>query len=196
MKPPCDQAVIETGATTTPCPSPAEPWILAVAILGSSMAFIDSTVVNIALPSIQSSLGGTVTDMQWVVEAYALLLSALILTGGALGDVFGRKRMFLFGVAVFAVASVGCGLALNIRELVIARAVQGFGAAFLVPGSLSIISASFPESRRGRAIGTWSGFTSITAAAGPVVGGWLIENASWRWAFFLNLPLALAVLVL
>jgi EmrB/QacA subfamily drug resistance transporter len=196
MKPPCDHAVIETGATTAPCTRAAEPWILAVAILGSSMAFIDSTVVNIALPSIQSSLGGTVTDMQWVVEAYALLLSALILTGGALGDVFGRKRMFLLGVTVFAIASVGCGLATNIRDLVIARSVQGLGAAFLVPGSLSIISASFSESKRGRAIGTWSGFTSITAAAGTILGGWLIENVSWRWAFFLNVPLALAVIVL
>ena len=196
MKPPCDQAVIETGAAINPCATAAEPWILAVTILGSSMAFIDSTVVNIALPSIQSSLGGTVTDMQWVVEAYALLLSALILTGGALGDVFGRKRMFLLGVIVFAIASVGCGLAANIRGLVIARSVQGLGAAFLVPGSLSIISASFSESKRGRAIGTWSGFTSITAATGPILGGWLIENASWRWAFFLNVPIAFAVVAL
>lgn len=196
MKPPCDRAVIESGSIATPCTRAAEPWILAATILGSSMAFIDSTVVNVALPAIQSSLGGTVIDMQWVVEGYALLLSALILTGGALGDVFGRKRMFLLGVTVFAIASIGCGLAANIRELVIARAVQGFGAAFLVPGSLSIISASFSESKRRRAIGTWSGFTSITAAAGPVLGGWLIEHASWRWAFFLNVPLALAVIVL
>jgi EmrB/QacA subfamily drug resistance transporter len=187
---------MESGAATAPCEEAGEPWILAATILGSSMAFVDSTVVNVALPAIQSSLGGTVTDMQWVVEAYGLLLSALILIGGAVGDVFGRKRMFLLGVTVFAVASVACALAVNIRELVIARAVQGFGAAFLVPGSLSIISASFPESKRGRAIGTWSGFTSITAAAGPVVGGWLIENASWRWAFLLNVPLALAVIVL
>ena len=123
-------------------------------------------------------------------------LSALILTGGALGDVFGRRRMFLLGVIVFAIASAGCGLAANIRGLVIARAVQGLGAAFLVPGSLSIISASFSESKRGRAIGTWSGFTSITAATGPVLGGWLIENASWRWAFFLNVPIAFAVVAL
>ena len=196
MKPPCDQAVIESGSATTPCTRAAEPWILAATILGSSMAFIDSTVVNVALPAIQSSLGGTVIDMQWVVEGYALLLSALILTGGALGDVFGRKRMFLLGVTVFAIASVECGLAANIRELVIARVVQGVGAAFLVPGSLSIISASFSESKRGRAIGTWSGFTSITTAAGPVLGGWLIEHASWRWAFFLNVPLAVAVIAL
>lgn len=196
MKAPCDELAIESGLAGTPCAEAAEPWILVATILGSSMAFVDSTVVNVALPAIQSNLGATVTSMQWVVEAYALLLGALILTGGALGDAFGRKRMFLLGVIVFAAASVACALAVNIRELVIARAVQGFGAAFLVPGSLSIISASIPEGKRGRAIGTWSGFTSITAAIGPVLGGWLIQNASWRWAFLLNVPLAVAVVAL
>jgi EmrB/QacA subfamily drug resistance transporter len=196
MKSPCDQAVIESGHLAVPCTKAAEPWILAVAILGSSMAFIDSTVVNVALPAIQRTLGGTVIDMQWVVEGYGLLLSALILAGGAMGDAFGRRRMFLAGVTLFAIASAGCGLAANIHELVVARAVQGFGAAFLVPGSLSIISASFSEKERGRAIGTWSGFTSIATATGPVLGGWLIEHASWRWAFFINVPLAAAVIVL
>jgi EmrB/QacA subfamily drug resistance transporter len=174
----------------------AKPWILAATILGSSMAFIDGTVVNVALPALQMNLGGTVTDMQWVVESYALLLSALILVGGSMGDLFGRRRMFLSGVAVFAIASAGCGLAATIHQLVIARAVQGVGAAFLVPGSLSIISASFSEKQRGRAIGTWSGFTSITAAMGPVLGGWLIEHGSWRWAFFINVPIAAAVILL
>jgi MFS family permease len=178
VKPPCDEAVIESGYVAALCAKSAEPWVLAVTILGSGMAFIDSTVVNVALPAIQRTLGGTVIDMQWVVEGYALLLSALILAGGAMGDVFGRRRTFLYGVAVFAAASAGCGLAANIRELVIARAVQGFGAAFLVPGSLSIISASFSEEQRGRAIGTWSGFSSIAAATGPVLGGWLIEHVS------------------
>ena len=158
------------------------------------MAFIDGTVVNVALPAIQRTLGGTVIDMQWVVEGYGLLLGALILAGGAMGDVFGRRRMFLGGVTVFAIASAGCGLAAHIRELVISRAVQGFGAAFLVPGSLSIISASFSEKERGRAIGTWSGFTAITAAIGPVLGGWFTEHGSWRWVFFINLPLGLVVL--
>jgi EmrB/QacA subfamily drug resistance transporter len=160
------------------------------------MAFIDSTVVNVALPAIQNNLGGTVIDMQWVVEAYGLLLSALILVGGSMGDLFGRRRMFLAGVTVFALASVACGLALNVKELVIARSVQGLGGAFLIPGSLSIISASFSEQERGRAIGTWSGFTAITTAAGPLLGGWLIEHASWRWVFFINVPLAAAVIVL
>ena len=177
MKPPCDQAVIESEHAANPCTSNAAPWILAAAILGSSMAFIDSTVVNVALPALQTSLGGTVIDMQWVVEAYGLFLGALILVGGSMGDLFGRRRMFLAGVTVFAAASAACGMAPNIRELVIARAVQGLGAAFLVPGSLSIISASFSESERGRAIGTWSGFTAITTALGPVLGGWLIEHA-------------------
>ena len=165
-----------------------------MAILGSSMAFIDGTVVNVALPALQTSLGGTVTDIQWVVEAYGLLLGALILVGGSLGDLLGRRRMFLAGVTVFAAASVGCGLAPNIHQLVFARAVQGLGAAFLVPGSLSIISASFDEKERGRAIGTWSGFTAITTAMGPILGGWLIEHASWRWVFFINVPLAAAVI--
>src|ERR1700680_2609372 len=160
------------------------------------MGFSDSAVVNVALPALQSILGGTVIDMQWVVEAYGLFLGALILVGGSMGDLFGRRRMFLLGVTVFAIASVGCGLAPNIRQLEIARSVQGFGAAFLVPGSLAIISASFNEKERGQAIGTWSGFTAITTALGPVLGGWLIEHASWRWAFFLNVPLAAAVVLL
>ena len=196
MKPPCDESAIESGHGAVPCAKAAEPWVLAVTILGSSMAFIDSTVVNVALPALQTSLGGTVIDMQWVVESYALFLSALILVGGSLGDVFGRRRMFLAGVAVFAIASGACGLALSTRQLIIARAIQGAGAAFLVPGSLSIISASFSDKERGRAIGTWSGFTAITTAIGPILGGWLIEHASWRWVFFINVPLAAAVIVL
>jgi EmrB/QacA subfamily drug resistance transporter len=196
MKAPCEEAAIQSGTATAPCVKSAEPWILAVTILGSSMAFIDSTIVNVALPALQKSVGGTVVDMQWVVEGYALFLSALILVGGSLGDLLGRRRMFLAGVAVFAIASACCGLAPNMHQLVIARAIQGVGAAFLVPGSLSIISASFSEKERGRAIGTWSGFTAITTAIGPVLGGWLIEHASWRWAFFINLPIAAAVIVL
>jgi EmrB/QacA subfamily drug resistance transporter len=170
--------------------------VLAATILGSSMAFIDGTVVNIALPALQSSLGATMLDVQWVVEAYALFLSALMLTGGALGDRFGRKRIYAIGVALFALASIGCGFAPGIPELIGARGVQGIGAALLVPGSLAIISASFPEEERGKAIGTWSGFTAITMAIGPLVGGALIEHVSWRAIFFLNVPLAALVLYL
>ena len=194
MKPPCDEAVIRSAKADVPCTAQAAHWILAATILGSSMAFIDSTVVNVALPALQASLHATVVGVQWVVESYGLFLGALILIGGSLGDLFGRRRMFLIGVGIFGAASIACGLASNIQQLVIARSVQGIGAAFLVPGSLSIISASFDEKTRGQAIGTWSGFTAITSALGPVLGGWLIEHASWRWAFFLNIPIAALVI--
>lgn len=196
MRPPCDEAVIRSAEVGVPCPPEAGFWILAATILGSSLAFIDSSVVNVALPALQSSLNATVVDVQWVIESYGLFLGALILAGGSLGDLFGRRLMFLAGVAIFAAASAGCGLALNIQQLVVARAIQGVGAAFLVPGSLAIISASFQEKTRGQAIGTWSGFTAITAAGGPVLGGWLIEHASWRWVFFINLPIAAAVIAI
>jgi EmrB/QacA subfamily drug resistance transporter len=160
------------------------------------MAFIDSTVVNVALPALQGSFHATVVDVQWVVESYGLFLAALILVGGSLGDLFGRRMVFLIGVALFAVASAGCGLASNIQQLIVARSIQGVGAALLVPGSLAIISASFDEGSRGQAVGTWSGFTAITTALGPVLGGWLVEHASWRWVFFINLPLAAAVITI
>src|SRR5687768_11725493 len=151
------------------------------------MAFIDGTAVNVALPALQTHLVATVAEVQWVVEAYTLFLSSLLLVGGALGDRFGRRRVFLLGVAGFALASAACGLATSSGQLIAARAVQGTAAAFLVPGSLALLSAAFAEDRRGRAIGTWSGFSAITAAAGPLLGGWLVDNASWRWVFFLNL---------
>ena len=160
------------------------------------MAFIDSTVVNVALPAIQSSFQATVVGVQWVVESYGLFLGALILVGGSLGDIFGRRLTFVVGVAIFAGASLGCGFALSIHQLIIWRSIQGVGAALLVPGSLAIISASFDEKSRGRAIGTWSGFTAITTAIGPVLGGWLVQHASWRCAFFINLPLAAAVIAI
>ena len=160
------------------------------------MAFIDSTVVNVALPALQASFGASVVDMQWVVESYGLTLAALILVGGSMGDLFGRRRMFLLGVGVFAIASAICGMASNIQQLILARAIQGIGSAFLVPGSLALISSSFEISDRGRAIGTWSGSTAITTAIGPVLGGWLIQHLSWRWAFFLNVPLAAAVIAI
>jgi len=183
-------------ASAAPGPKSSGLWILSATILGSSMVFIDGTVVNVALPALQSNLNATVVDAQWVIEAYALFLAALLLAGGALGDHFGRKRIYAIGVVLFALASVWCGLAPDVNQLIIARAVQGIGGALLVPGSLAIISASFNEDRRGKAIGTWSGFTAITAAIGPVFGGWLIQNVSWRAIFFINLPLALIVLAL
>ncbi len=160
------------------------------------MAFIDGTVVNVALPALQTSLNATAVDIQWVIESYSLLLSALLLIGGSLGDRYGRRRIFLIGVALFASASAACGFAVNIHQLIAGRALQGTGAALLVPGSLAIISSSFPEQERGRAIGTWSGFSAITTGIGPVVGGWLIEHVSWRAVFFINFPLALVVIVI
>jgi EmrB/QacA subfamily drug resistance transporter len=157
------------------------------------MVFIDGTVVNVALPALQTSLNANVLDVQWVVESYSLLFASLLLVGGSLGDHYGRRRIFVLGLAIFASASLWCGLSANIGQLIAARAVQGFGAALLVPGSLAIISTSFRAEERGRAIGTWSAFSAITAAIGPVFGGWLIEHISWRAIFFLNLPLALCV---
>jgi EmrB/QacA subfamily drug resistance transporter len=195
VKPPCDEAAILAGRPT-PCARNTGRWVLIVAILGSSMAFIDGTVVNVALAALQSSLQATIAQVQWVVESYALLLAALLLTGGSLGDMYGRRTIFSVGVALFAAASAWCGFAPGITQLIIARAVQGAGAALLVPGSLALISVSFAPEQRGRAIGTWSGFTSITAAVGPLLGGWLVEHASWRWVFFINLPVAMAVLAL
>jgi EmrB/QacA subfamily drug resistance transporter len=196
MRPPCDEAVILSVDVEVPCRAEARGWILAATILGSSMAFIDSTVVNVALPALQASFQATVVDVQWVVEVYGLFLAALILVGGSLGDLLGRRLMFIVGVAVFALASAGCGVASNIQQLIFARGIQGVGAALLVPGSLAIISTSFDEKSRGQAIGTWSGFTAITTAVGPVLGGWLVEHASWRWVFFINLPFAAAVIAI
>lgn len=196
MKAPCDEAVVASALAERPCGPEARRWVLIATILGSSMAFIDSTVVNVALPALQTSLGASVVDVQWVVEAYGLFLGALILAGGSMGDLFGRRKMFLLGVAVFTLASAGCGLAFNIEQLIVARAIQGIGAAFLVPGSLAIIGASFDEKERGSAIGIWSGFSAITTGFGPVLGGWLIQHASWRWAFFINVPIAAAVIVI
>ncbi|MGB8989889.1 MAG: MFS transporter, partial [Candidatus Sulfotelmatobacter sp.] len=196
MRTPCDETVIQSAAAAVPCAAEARTWILAATILGSSMAFIDSTVVNVALPALQASFQATVVDLQWVVESYGLFLAALILAGGAFGDLFGRRRMFVAGVSIFAVASAACGFASSIQQLIIARSIQGVGAALLVPGSLAIISANFDEKSRGQAIGTWSGFTAITAAVGPVLGGWLVQHASWRWVFFLNLPIAVAVVAI
>ena len=195
-KPPCDDALILHAAVARPCAAATKRWVLAAAICGSSMAFVDGTVVNVALPAIQRELNATAFEAQWVVESYGLFLAALLLVGGSLGDRFGRRRIFAIGVALFAAASVGCALSSEIRQLIAARAVQGVGAALLVPGSLTLISASFPEKERGRAIGTWSGFSGIAAALGPVLGGYLVDHHSWAWAFLINIPFALVVLAI
>jgi EmrB/QacA subfamily drug resistance transporter len=193
---PCDENVIRSAPETAPCAKSRGRWILAATILASSMAFIDSTVVNVALPALQTNLNATAVDVQWVIEAYSLLLSALLLVGGSLGDHYGRRRIFLIGVAVFAFASAACGFAASIHQLIAARALQGLGAALVAPGSLAIISSSFSEDQRGRAIGTWSGLSAITTALGPVMGGWLIEHVSWRAVFFINIPLAVLVIII
>jgi EmrB/QacA subfamily drug resistance transporter len=194
-RPPCDEAAILAGSCQRPVTADG-PWILAATILSSSMAFIDATVMNVALPAVQSALHATLADIQWVVESYALFLGALLLIGGSLGDLYGRRKIFAFGVVLFSVASAWCGLAPNIRQLIAARGLQGIGGALLVPGSLSLISVNFPEKERGQAIGTWSGFTSITAAIGPLLGGWFVEHGSWRSVFFINVPLGVAVVLL
>jgi EmrB/QacA subfamily drug resistance transporter len=194
--PPCDAAVIRCGRVAATTRPGAEGWVLATTILASSMAFIDGTVVNVALPAIQRDLGAGAGDAQWVVEAYTLLLSSLLLVGGALGDRYGRRRMLGIGVALFAATSVACGVAPSPGVLVVGRALQGAAAALVMPGSLALISATYPPERRGRAIGTWSGASAITAAIGPVLGGFLVGHFSWRWAFFINLPVAAAVLLL
>lgn len=196
LKQPCDEGVIQSAQDQTPCTSQVRRWVLVAAILGSGITFIDGTVVNVALPVLQERLKASVTDAQWIVESYSLFLSALILVGGSLGDRLGRRRMFVMGLMIFAAASMWCGVAPNVRQLIIARGAQGLGAAFLVPGSLALISATFSKQQRGKAIGTWSAFTAITAGAGPVLGGWLIENTSWRWIFFINVPLAAVVLAI
>jgi len=170
-------------------------WTLVSAVLGSSMAFMDGTVVNVALPAIQRGFDASGADAQWIIESYALFLAALLLVGGVLGDRFGRKRVFLVGVVVFTASSAACAAAQGTGQLVAARAIQGIGAALLVPGSLALLGANFPEAGRGRAIGTWSAFSGVTAAIGPVVGGFLVDHLSWHWAFLLNVPIGV-VLVL
>src|SRR5882724_9154816 len=156
IREPCDEGIILARKGATGCNETTGRWILAATILASSMAFIDGTVVNVALPALQKNLNATVIGVQWVVEAYSLFLSALLLVGGALGDRYGRRLIFTIGVTLFAVASAGCGLAVSINQLIVARAVQGIGGALLVPGSLAIISSSFASDQRGKAIGTWS----------------------------------------
>lgn len=173
--------------------TPAGRWILLATVLGSGIAFIDSTVVNIALPHIGQDLGASTAGLQWVVNGYVLTLAALILLAGSLGDRFGRRRVFLIGVVWFAVASLACGLAPTTGVLVAARLLQGVGAALLTPGSLAIIQASFHPDDRPRAIGAWAGLGGIAGVAGPLLGGWIVEVASWRWIFLINLPLAAVI---
>jgi EmrB/QacA subfamily drug resistance transporter len=172
--------------------TPAARWVITAAVLGSGIAFLDSTVVNIALPAIERDLGGGLAALQWTVDAYLLTLGSLIIFGGSLGDMYGRRKIFVAGLAAFTVASVLCGLAPNTAMLIGARALQGVGGALLVPASLSIISASFHPDDRGQAIGAWSGLSGVSTALGPFLGGYLVDSASWGWrlVFLINLPIA------
>ncbi len=194
VKQPCDAGVINGKPCSTSCSRITERWVLVATILGSSMAMIDSTVVNIALPVLQEDFNATAPQVQWVIESYALFVSALILLGGSLGDKFGRRFIYACGIALFAFASAWCALSPNINQLIIARGFQGIGAALLIPGSLAIISASFSDCEREKAIGTWFGFTAIISALVTVLCGWLIDNLSWRWIFFINVPFSMIIL--
>jgi EmrB/QacA subfamily drug resistance transporter len=193
---PCDELVIRTQPAEVDQPCQRKRLALAATILGSSMAFIDGSVVNVALPSIQGQLGASIAAMQWVVNAYLLFLGALVLVGGSMGDKLGRRKVFVAGIAIFTAASAACGFAPDMRWLIGARAVQGIGAALLVPSSLAIIGAVFEGEARGRAIGTWAGVGAITSSVGPAAGGWLVDAFSWRAIFFLNLPLAAVTIAL
>jgi EmrB/QacA subfamily drug resistance transporter len=193
---PCDEAVVRSQPDVSDRGRATGRWVLAAAILGSSITFIDGTVVNVALPVLQSKLDASVAEAQWIIESYALTLASLILVGGSLGDRLGRRRVFSAGVLLFALSSVWCGLAPSVTQLIVARGLQGVGAALLVPGSLALISANFAKAKRGTAIGTWAGFTAVAAGIGPVLGGWLVDQFSWRWVFFINIPLAAAVLLI
>src|SRR6266852_6096994 len=183
---PCDEQVIRSARGASDCTARQRRWVLVATILASVIAYIDGSVVNVALPVISKDLATSLAVIQWVINAYTLCLAAFLLVGGAAGDQLGRRRVFVIGIAIFAIASVWCGLSPNVTQLIIARAIQGIGAALLIPCSLAIIGASFPEAERGIAIGTWAGFSAIAAAIGPLLGGWIVDHFTWQAIFLIN----------
>ena len=194
---PCERGIIVSTPAVEDAPQRrSKPWILAATILGSGMVTVDSSALNVALPVIQENLSAPLTDILWVVNAYALGLAAFMLIGGSLGDYFGRRRVFTIGIVLFAAASLLCALSGTAAQLIAARALQGIGGALLVPSNLAIIGAVFDEQERGKAIGTWAAFAAVAGALGPVLGGWLVDSISWRAVFFMNLPLAAITLLM
>jgi EmrB/QacA subfamily drug resistance transporter len=190
---PCGEVTIRATRAVPAC-ADRKAWVLAAAVLGSTMSFVDESVVNVALPRIETALHTSLPAMQWIINAYTLCISALLLIGGAAADQLGRRRIFLIGIVIFALASLGCGLAPHIAVLITARAVQGLGAALLIPCSLALIGAAYDEEERGAAIGIWSGASAIAAGGGPLLGGWLVDHWSWRAIFLINPLLALPTL--
>ena len=170
--------------------TPLQTRVLAATIIGSGMAFADGSIITVAIPRMRAALGASLAEMQWVANGYTLVLSAFLLLGGAAGDRYGLRRVFALGVALFAAASLACALSASATELIVARAAQGLGGALMVPGSLALIAAHFPEDERGRAIGVWAATTSVAAALGPLFGGWLVDHAAWQSIFLINLPFA------
>jgi len=183
---PCEEAVIQSTSVAISRPARAKPWVLLAAILASSTANIDESIVNVALPAIETGLVTSAIVVQWLVNAYTLCLSALLLVGGATGDQFGRRRFFIVGLSIFALASLWCGIAPSLTQLILARATQGAGAALLLPCSLALIGATFDETERGKAIGTWAGSSAVATAIAPLLGGWIVDHFSWRWIFLIN----------